>query len=243
MEVFRRICEEYGTDVFAHVKHSLKMIISKKKQDSAQKVLEKAHEGDVQFNISDSLGARMAHCVVEDTVKDLFTDIYSCSGDRAALDNKAIRVDQLWGVIADSFFNNPEWQLELFDSLQDRPAGAGYIDPRTPPDDSHRLSGLEFQGKFNLLKTCYSVVSTKWMASGQMEGGGDGDFEEQIDSDAIFYENFAKHWYPEHSKLLLYCHLLWKRRPPAFCLRTLPEDVQQEVGVPDCRTPSEQKLS
>ena len=76
--------------MYTHIQHSLKMIILKKKQDLAQKALEKAHEGDSSLNISDSLGARMAHCVVEESVKDIFTDIYVCSGDRAVLDNKAL---------------------------------------------------------------------------------------------------------------------------------------------------------
>ena len=122
--------------------------------------------------MSDSLGARMAHCVVEESVKDIFNDIDVCSGDRAILDNKALRVDKLRTNIVDQFCNNPQWEfvkLFTFVKARDGPAGVDLIDPSIRPADDHKISGFEFQGKFNLVKTYYTVVLNKWMASGQSE--------------------------------------------------------------------------
>jgi hypothetical protein len=85
--------------------------------------------------------------------------------------------------------------------------------------------------KFGSLKTMYTVVYDKFFSSGQGIGGGNPEFEDLIESDAIFYENFAKHWYPTNARLLLYCHLLWSRQPPSFCLRTQPAVAQKQVGV------------
>ena len=77
----------------------------------------------------------------------------------------------------------------------------------------------------------YTVVYDKFFSSGQGIGGGNPEFEDLIESDTIFYENFAKYWYPRHAALLLYCHLLWSRQPPSFCLRTQPPKAQKQIGV------------
>ena len=61
------------------------------------------------------------------------------------------------------------------------------------------------------------------MASGQVEGGISSQFEEH---------NFAVHciWCPQHFRLLLSNHFLWKRCPPAFVCEQCQElDTEKEV--------------
>ena len=49
----------------------------------------------------------------------------------------------------------------------------------------------------------YTIVSTHYRGSGRIEGGGQ-EFEEGIEADDIFYENFAKNFYPTHARKLLF---------------------------------------
>ena len=160
----------------------------------------------------------------------ILEQIYSVQGGRASIDDKRLRVGQLWEDLASQFFNNPDWQLELFDSQMTGPCGAEFINPITVLQPHAQHSAKEIGQTFNNLKTIYTVVHVKFTASGNNEGGGD-EFDDSIDSDDIFYESFAKSWYPNNARVLLYAHLLWKRSPPAFCMRTKTPGKQSQVGV------------
>ena len=52
------------------------------------------------------------------------------------------------------------------------------------------------------------IVHTNFKASGRNEGGGT-EFEDGIETDDLFYENFARTRFPAHAGKLLYAHLLW----------------------------------
>ena len=179
----------------------------------------------------DNFAARVAHIVVEEGTKELLESIFQCEGSRAAVDDKQLRVNELWEKIAADFFNVPTWNLELFNPENKGPAGIEFIDPYQHSDDpNHKFTGTDIRVTFNKLKSMYTIVSTHYRGSGRIEGGGQ-EFEEGIEADDIFYENFAKNFYPTHARKLLYVHLLWGKAPPSFCLRTQQEGKQSQVGV------------
>ena len=229
--LFVRICTEYGPEVYSRVQHHCPQFFLKKTQKAALKrKREEATEGKISLDASDSFAARVAHLVVESGPREILERIYSVQGGRASIDDKRLRVGQLWEDLASQFFNNPDWQLELFDSQMTGPCGAEFINPITVLQPHAQHSAKEIRQTFNNLKTIYTVVHVKFTASGNNEGGGD-EFDDSIDSDDIFYENFAKSWYPNNARVLLYAHLLWKRSPPAFCMRTKTPGKQSQVGV------------
>ena len=120
---------------------------------------------------------------------------------------------ELWGKIAADFFNVPTWNLELFNPENKGPAGIEFIDPYQHSDDlNHKFTGTDIRVTFNKLKSMYTIVSTHYRGSGRIEGGGQ-EFEEGIEADDIFYENFAKNFSPTHARKLLYVHLLWVKHP------------------------------
>ena len=204
---------------------------TKTTQKTSSKALDAATEGAVELDVHDNFAARVAHIVVEEGTKELLETIFQCEGSRAAVDDKQLRVNELWEKIATDFFNVPTWNLELFNQENKGPAGIDFIDPYHHSDNpNHKFTGTDIRVTFNKLKTMYTIVSTHFRGSGRIEGGGQ-EFEEGIEADDIFYENFAKNFYPTHARKLLYIHLLWGKAPPSFCLRTQQEGKQSQVGV------------
>ena len=82
------------------------------------RTVEEAHEGDTHFEISESLGARLAHLAIEDNVKDLMGSIAQAKFGREQIDDKELRPASLWALIAETFYNNDRWELQLFDELR-----------------------------------------------------------------------------------------------------------------------------
>ena len=206
-QTFLRICTSYGPQVLSYVRQLCKLYFEKKQKETQTRTLEEAREGEIQFDISESLGARLAHLVVEEDVKDLMGNIALAKSGRERIDDKELRPASLWDLIAEKFYNNNHWELQLFDEHRTGPAGVDYLDPRLPPATESFLSGSDIMHKFGTLKTMYTVVYDKYFSSGQGIGGGNPEFEDLIESESIFYENFAKYWYPRHAALLLYCLL------------------------------------
>lgn len=230
--LFVRLCTEYGDQFYARVIHHCEnFFIQRSKKAILKRKREEATEGKVALDVSDSFAARVAHLVVESGSKEILEQIYAVQGGRASIDDKKQRVGQLWEDIAANNFNNPQWELEKFDSLRNGPCGVEFINPKSVLTPNVQHSAAEIRQTFNSLKSMYSVVYTKFHSSGNNEGGGD-EFEDSIDSDDEFYEKFAKTWYPKNARVLLYAHLLWSRAPPAFCLRTKNVNKQSQIGVP-----------
>jgi len=216
----RNLCIEY----FHTKAQKLQKVLRTKAQENAT-------EGAVELDVGDNFAARVIHCAVEEGTREILNSIYECESSRLALDAKELRVNELWEKIATDFFNNPSWNLDLFDSERKGEAGVDHINPNNFCVEPGRIyNGTNIRVAFNKLKTLYSVVHANFHASGRNEGDG-LDFEEGIESDDLFYENFAKTTYPTHARVLLYAHLLWGKAPPSFCLRTQLPGNQAQVGV------------
>ena len=70
------------------------------------------------------------------------------------MDDKQLRVNELWEKIAADFFNVPTWNLELFNPENKGPAGIEFIDPYQHSDDpNHKFSGTDIRVTFNKLKS------------------------------------------------------------------------------------------
>ena len=121
----------------------------------------------------DNFAAKVAHIVVEEGTKELLESIFQCEGSRAAVDDKQLRVNELWEKIAADFFNVPTWNLELFNPENKGPAGIEFIDPYQHSDDlNHKFTGTDIRVTFNKLKSMYTIVSTHYRGSRRIEGGG-----------------------------------------------------------------------
>ena len=216
----RNLCNEF----FCSRARKAQQLLLKKAQESAT-------EGAVELAVSDNFAARVIHCAIEEGTKDLLNCIFECESSRLALDDKRLRVNELWEKLANDFFNQASWNLELFDRERKGEAGVDFINPYNfVQSTTETFSGTDVRTAFNKLKSMYTVVHTNFHASGRNEGDG-LDFEEGIESDDLFYENFAKTSYPLHARVLLYAHLLWGKAPPSFCLRTQIPGNQSQIGV------------
>ena len=180
------------------------------------------------LDVAAGLIGRVAHLVVEDGCKELVDEIFRACGDRSFIDNKAIRVGELWETITNNYFNSSGWILELFDESRTGEAGTSFINPSEPP--ATLWSPEQVRKTFNFIKSKYSLVYDKFHSSGNLEGGGQ-DWEDTVESDDIFYSRFATYWCPAHARALLYVHVLFKRSPPSLMLRLLKHAHQLEVGV------------
>lgn len=108
----------------------------------------------------------------------------------------------------------------IFDSDVDRRV-VNALNPTFPPLAS--ITGEDYRTIFNKLRTSYTICHTNWSASGKLTMGidfGEGDDD--------FLENFAN---GDH--VLLLVHQIWSRTPPSYCLRTIPEDMQEDIGLQD----------
>jgi hypothetical protein len=76
------------------------------------------------------------------------------------------------------FFNNELWKLEeLFDRERAGFAAAHIIDPCSPPNT--QWTGYLLRSTFNSFNSMYTAVYFKFKSSGNNEGGGNPEFEEQ----------------------------------------------------------------
>ena len=123
--------------------------------------------------------------------------------------------------------------MECFDASRQGLAGVQYIDPVgiVGMSEFTPLHGPDVMKIFNSMKSMYTRLFAAFRKSGCNEQGGQL-IEDSIESDTIFYENYAKNKCPNNARLMLYVHLLWGRAPPAFCLRTKPEHAQSQTGIP-----------
>ena len=235
-QLFLQFCGEGGDVVLTHIQRLCIEYFTKQQQkqedESKKRKIGEASEGAVNMDdLNDNFVARVAHIAVEEGTKDIMHAIFACESSRLTLDDKQLRVSALWEKIATDFFNAPGWNLELFNKENFGEAGVNYIDPYNfTSHPQEQFTGSNIRVAFNKLKTIYTIVHTNFKASGRNEGGGT-EFEDGIEADDLFYENFARTRFPAHARKLLYAHLLWGKAPPAFCLRTLPEDKHSQVGV------------
>jgi hypothetical protein len=80
-------------------------VLKKRKELLLKKAQEEATEGTVNLEVSDNFAARVIHCAVEEGTKELLNNIYECETSRLALDDKKLRVNELWEKLAVDFFN------------------------------------------------------------------------------------------------------------------------------------------
>jgi hypothetical protein len=140
------LCIQYFTD-----KH-------KKQQEASRKrKIGEASEGHVNMDdLSDNFVARVTHIAVEEGTRDLMEAIYECESNRMTVDNKELRVNELWEKIAHDFFNVSGWKLELFNRENFGEAGVHYIDPfNFVADPDEKFTGSNIRVAFNKLKTMY----------------------------------------------------------------------------------------
>jgi hypothetical protein len=180
--------------------------------------------------MKDSFLARIAHLGVETETRDILMQIYRCGSQRERIDDKNLRQTAMWQRIADEYFNNDQWKVVMNDHIQDDRVSLSFIDPNLTP--TTKWSASDVRKQFKYIITSYALLYDRFHRSGEHEAGGPNDGE-QIDGDDVFYEDFANKPPFDDSKrrLFLYVHLLWKRTPLLFCARTLPEELQLEVGV------------
>ena len=217
---FRHLCGEYF--------YRQSQIASTKLRKAA---VAEAVEGLIQLNENDNFSARVAHICVEEGTRELMNTIFEVDTSRSAVDDKATRVSELWDKIATDFFSARNWELEMFDQNRTGPAGVQFINPLLFCEDEEKtFDGAAVRSCFQKLKTLYTYVYEMWHGSGRNDQGG-LEFEEGIEGDDIFYERFALTNYPNHARVLFYCHLIWNKSPPAFCLRTQTSQNQSQVGV------------
>lgn len=182
-------------------------------------------EQEQDLDVQQSLYARAAHLFVEPSTRELLAEIFSGDGDRMKLDDKRLRATSQWVLLANSFFNHSEWNLECGQACPDSRCSG--IDPCLPP--TKPWSSEELRTAINFVKTKYTLVYTKFHQSGQLEGGGAESSNDQIDSDDDFYEHFAKLWVPMCAKMLLYVHRLYGRQPPSIGTRLLVDGAALEI--------------
>ena len=229
--MFVQICDNYEPLVWPRVKQLfVHHIEAETNKHALKRKRGEATEGCVQLDVADSIAARVAHLAVETGAQDIMKQIFAVTGGRMWVDTKELRVGELWASLATRFINNTDWQLELFNDDYHGDAGVDYINPVTAVDVSNNHTGDDIKSIFNKLKSMYTLVHDKFHTSGQQEEGGQ-EFEDSIDSDSIFYNDFAKNFYPANARVLLYVHLLWGRAPPSFCLRTKKPSDQSQTGV------------
>ena len=241
-KLFVTLCTEYGEQILQRVRfHCTQHYLEK---ISKQKKIDNAHQGVVSLRgVDTNLCARVMHLAVEEQSKDLLVQIFECRDTREAVDDKEVRLSKLWEAMATHFFNNPNWNLEYFDTDRTGDAGIDFINPSEPPQGQgwayDRLCGV-----FNKVKSLYTRCHDMWKSSGQQAGGGNPEIEDFLESDCDFYENFARPNFPEEARLLYYCHLLFGRAPPSFVLRTTKDNQQRQVGVSgtDIGNPTEHTL-
>jgi hypothetical protein len=226
--VFVELCNEYGfldgVRSLCKAHYSDKLVKQKRAED--------LHEGQITLRgIDKSLCARIVHLAVEEDSKEILVEIFSVRENRELLDDKVVRVGELWKFVGDRFFNDPMWNLQYFDPTRTGNAGTDFLDPSIPPLAGKEWSFEKIQAVFNKVKTLYTRCYDMWNSSGQQVGGGDPQLEDFLDSDTDFYENFAEPNFQEEARLLYYCHLLWGRAPPSFVLRTTKPSQQRQIGV------------
>ena len=129
----RNLCNEF----FCSRARKAQQLLLKKAQESAT-------EGAVELAVSDNFAARVIHCAIEEGTKDLLNCIFECESSRLALDDKRLRVNELWEKLANDFFNQASWNLELFDRERKGEAGVDFINPYNFVQSTTETFSLKF---------------------------------------------------------------------------------------------------
>jgi hypothetical protein len=180
---------------------------------------------------SQSLYARLVHLDIEEDTLDMLRLIFAGEAgqdgnQRHRLDDSSLRTKELWNRLAGEFFNSKDWgstneNMEFVPIYNRCPDDArlSFLEPGEIPETP--LSGSDLRTMYNSFKSDYTRLYHNYHRSGQLVEG-----EDHAEGDDEFFTKYA-----DNRPELLYAHILYGRSPPSHILRTLPEDVNCDVGV------------
>jgi hypothetical protein len=140
---------------------------------------------------------------------------------RSILDCKAERTITKWKIIADEYFNNPDWAPE--NVHQDKCSYVRDIDPSLAPDLPWEPEDV--RSGFMKLKTHFTVIARNFNKSGNYQEGADHG-----EGDTLFFDNYANIYDGEYAQnhsmensktVFMFMRLCYKDGPPTYMTRDL----------------------